>query len=521
MLQIILAGFLASLIGILQYVTAADKIYWVMSFPGAIIFGTFVNRNHFACYVSMISLITLGSVFSDVYKRGKEFWGTSLRRAIMAVVDTALNEKVLLKVFAFAVIAAAIILSESRSAIVFLMASVILFMSLVFVKKKEKVVYAAVLGILIMFFLMEWCGAESSIKRIPTIFSSKEYGCRVMLNIEAVKVFKDYPVFGIGIGGFSSIFPLYRFDSDPLTYEYLHNDTFQLLVESGMLGFGIFAVLFSIFILRFFTKIAVTRDTNRYCIGLGILSAFLYLGLHSLTDFGLRINAVSSLFVILLAVSNEAMDTEKKVIRLFSLKTGGKRYIFYILGPVAFIWLAFAVLKPSIADIITEDCAKESYFNTAFALNPENDELYFRYYRFIIGRFKNSEISKEAALMEAQAAIDKAMGLNPHKTLYKSAKGQLEFWQGNYKRGLDLLKSASVAEPFNAKLQLANSYMLFLHAADERNPDLKRNLLEKGLAYYRLAKKLNGSISLYSIYKNEKEFKWLMKALKTEGVRVN
>src|SRR5580700_9302918 len=57
---LVLLGFSVSLLGIIQLFTSPDRIYWMRSFPqSGAVFGSYVNRNHFAGFVELVAPVGL------------------------------------------------------------------------------------------------------------------------------------------------------------------------------------------------------------------------------------------------------------------------------------------------------------------------------------------------------------------------------------------------------------------------------------------------------------------------------
>lgn len=71
---------------------------------------------------------------------------------------------------------------------------------------------------------------------------------------DTLKVIKDYPVTGTGMGTFSYIFPKYRsFRADDKNLKYAHSDYLQLVSETGIFGL-VFAIGFLLWYLKMFGR---------------------------------------------------------------------------------------------------------------------------------------------------------------------------------------------------------------------------------------------------------------------------
>jgi len=297
--KITIAGFLVSALGIAQFLTKTDKIYWVRPVHSNAFFGPFVNENHFACYISMAALVTLGGIVSSMHGWKRIPRGMPFKYMALNVLENILNKKTLFGIFAFGVMTASLFLSKSRSGMVFFLASMAFFILFAASgKNTKKIIWIALLGILASYLLLNRIGIDTAALRLGSIFKSGEYEGRLTLYTQGLKILTDYPLFGTGIGTFANIFPRYQFGSELRSYIHLHNDILQLLIESGVIGFIIISIPFAAFIMKFISRLTKTSDAYKYYIGLSILAALFYLSLHSLTDFSMRLNAISSLFVI-------------------------------------------------------------------------------------------------------------------------------------------------------------------------------------------------------------------------------
>lgn len=515
--RITVAGFFVSSLGIVQAVTKTDKIYWVKHVPHSNFFGSFVNENHFACYVSMVSLVTLGSIISSMYKWKKISWNMPFKYIVLNISENILNKKTLFKIFAFGVMAASVFLSKSRSGMIFFLASAAFFILFIALGKKRKgIIWIVLLGILPSYLLLSRIGTDTVAARFISIFKSNDYEGRTTLYMQGLKLFRDYPLFGTGIGTFSNIFPMYQFGSELKFSEHLHNDILQFLIEAGFIGFIIIVIPFLAFIVKFISRITRTADTYKYYVGLSILTSLFYLSLHSLTDFGMRINAISSLFIILIALSSSLMNAGKE--RKVRIKDKNFKAVLYAASIMIFVYSSFLISRPFIAYLLCEKAKTDSSFRLAMKIDPKDDKVYYNYCNFILDRLNRKEIEEEASYKTAREMLDKAVKLNPYKTNYVVAKAQICFWQYDYENAFALLQKATLMEPDNSRVNLIYAYMLFWKGINEMDVSERKRLLAKGLAYYRRAGELSKHVHLYKIMDDTISYQILRSALKSEGI---
>jgi O-antigen ligase len=99
---------------------------------------------------------------------------------------------------------------------------------------KPKILYAAVPGLLILFFLL-----PLSIKsRITSIFDPENATNkdRVYMVSIGLKVFKDYPFTGVGPNNIEQVYDRYKPAEAELTNLHLHNNFLHVLAERGILA---------------------------------------------------------------------------------------------------------------------------------------------------------------------------------------------------------------------------------------------------------------------------------------------
>ncbi len=210
----------AAIVSIVSFATRGidpDAIYGLRYTPGWVGFGPFPNRNHTACFLAMGIALGAGCV------------GWAGARRNYKLVAAAL----VLSAFAFA----GLLATQSRGGVIVLAAGFGVFLVLVLCRFPNARTLAIAAGaVLVMGALGVGFGAQ-----VLARFASKEGGevsnqMRVHIWRDTLRVWKDAPVFGHGIGTFPQIFPIYQ---EVATGEsiVLHPESswLQWLVELGAL----------------------------------------------------------------------------------------------------------------------------------------------------------------------------------------------------------------------------------------------------------------------------------------------
>lgn len=107
---------------------------------------------------------------------------------------------------------------------------------------------------------------------------------------DALKLFQDYPLTGAGGGGWTSVYRKYQSFLYHTTE--VHSHPIQVLVETGVIGFAFFALLW-IGLLVTYIRLARNKNASAQLKAVTVTSFFaaLALGLHSAIDFTLSLGA--------------------------------------------------------------------------------------------------------------------------------------------------------------------------------------------------------------------------------------
>jgi O-antigen ligase/Tfp pilus assembly protein PilF len=334
----IVAGAIVAAVGLAERAYWNGRILWLFvpmdwgapfmgSFPRAT--GPFVNPDHFANYLTMIFPLALAGSFYDLY--------ASSRRTAGAVR--------LLCAAGAVVILSAIVLSLSRAAWISASASTIVLSllwahdewakwgslgrrysrakrspsaargvrfasSTPFASKASAlgvcgIGLAALATVALVAMLMIGPGgrAQSSSRLAQTIADGGGLGLRPAVWKDSLRMARDFPLVGVGLGGWPEIFPHYQ--SGPWNEYYFreaHNDYLQYLTETGVTG---------LLALVWFLGLSITtfvRAPRRLRIGARPLFAALALALAAMAlqesvDFCMHIPANALLFTLLLAIA--------------------------------------------------------------------------------------------------------------------------------------------------------------------------------------------------------------------------
>ena len=156
------------------------------------------------------------------------------------------------------------------------------------------------LGI-IMLFIMPFILPESIINRFMSIGdmgdSSTSY--RVYIWMGTLAMLKDYWLSGVGMGitSFNTIYPIYSYNG--IIAPHAHNLYLQVLVEYGIVGFGVMAgVMFN-----YFKEIIISLKSKKNILLSSMMAGMFGFLLQSMTDYTWYNYRVFLMFWIIIAIS--------------------------------------------------------------------------------------------------------------------------------------------------------------------------------------------------------------------------
>ncbi|HUZ48003.1 MAG TPA: O-antigen ligase family protein [Terriglobia bacterium] len=287
-------AFLVGLFAIVQFFSSSGLIYWVVKSPGNT-FGPYVNHNDYAGLMEM--LIPLAAMY--VLSRSEDDKGQ------------------LLLAFALCVPAGSLLLSGSRGGFVSFLGEIAIFAAILW-KRGRNSRSRLLLGILgitaaaLLFFWMAPKSVSSRLGSVANLVNAPEatYGDRLHVALDSLRIFRDHPLLGTGLGSFGSVFPPYQSFPTDQVYSYAHNDYVQALVETGAAGALILLGALILFFRLAFRNLRERLERETGWIRLGATLGVCGLLIHSFVDFNLHIPSNAAWFVVLAAISTTGSKTQ-------------------------------------------------------------------------------------------------------------------------------------------------------------------------------------------------------------------
>ncbi len=247
----------------------------------------FVNRNSAGSYLGTFSLLAFGLYFRSIRNlrlTGRRFFSPEVLDELLP----AISWQVLPHLLAFLIFTLGLILTASRGGILLTIPCLLFLMVVILVKSLEWF-KARLWSILVVSCLALW-----SLQSWGTSLSERLYGAGLesdrMEVLPAVgNIITDYPLLGVGLGGFPSAFQAYRPTtvSPSVIYDKAHNTFLEITAEMGIP----FAVLSGLFWIGLFVVLirGVIRRRDRFIYPAVGSAIWLLATLHSMVDFPLQI----------------------------------------------------------------------------------------------------------------------------------------------------------------------------------------------------------------------------------------
>ena len=303
---VILAG-LAAIYGLTRLSLSLDKILWFDEPGNGYLTSGFINRNSAATYFGMASLASMGLVIqhvSSVLQSTLCDSGRELARKMSLAMSGMLGFDLVL----FVLMLVSVLATGSRGGISFTVVAMFFMLLLYGVKTTMRGRSAgggpawlvSIIAITVLILgIFELSGARLMGRLLNQGLESDSRFETYARTWEAVR---DYLYLGSGLGTFQDVFTAYRLELSPgrHVWDKAHNDYLELLLGLGLPAATLvllgFAILFFKVTRGFFAR---HRDSHYAAIA---AAACVLIGLHSLVDFSLQIQANALGFALLLGL---------------------------------------------------------------------------------------------------------------------------------------------------------------------------------------------------------------------------
>ena len=254
--------------------------------------GTFVNRNHFACFLAMSLAVGFGLILDNLRRQRRAPGQGGLVRWLSG--DGSRN--LLLGLLALLGLAG-LLASFSRAGIA--LGLFALGLTVVAGGRSHRMMTRAVAIVLIVAAAavpLIQIGADRLWGRYAnSAVEISQSGGRLQVWNDTLTMAEAFPVVGSGFGTFAVAYPIYRSPDIRLFYRHAHNDVLQVLAEGGLIG----AALALLILVPLLGIVVASAAGNKGALGVGLAAGLTALLLHSLIDFNLHIPANAATAAIL------------------------------------------------------------------------------------------------------------------------------------------------------------------------------------------------------------------------------
>ncbi|MCI0624390.1 MAG: O-antigen ligase family protein [Acidobacteria bacterium] len=307
-------GGFEAVYGLIEFWSGRQGIFWFTKVHyREDVTGTYINHNHFAGLMAMLVPLTTGFLWLQTLKLEASGRNRSLRWRVALLVGV-LTAMLL-----------ALVLSHSRGGLLSCAGALTWLLWMIWRKhvqhpgrRKRLAVSVTVLVGLISLVLGREISSRFS-------FALRDAPERIGLWQDGLKIVPDFLWFGTGMGTFKYVFPNYRTQLDFLNvdgvprqalWNFAHNDYLQLLIECGIIGFGLAVWGMSLTVGQFRQWQRSNGNAERHLLALSAFAGVLAILIHSLVDFNLHIPANALIFCTLaslaLVCSRPAAETAEQ-----------------------------------------------------------------------------------------------------------------------------------------------------------------------------------------------------------------
>jgi O-antigen ligase len=298
---IAVAGLGVALFGIVSHLLFPTLLYGRLAVPTVSPFGPFVSKNHFAGYVEMAALLTLGLALglADQSRRPPSF---------LSWIEGPRAGRVLAAFGASMTMILALLVCQSRGGAIALAGGLLGLAALRLRKPRTlggrnatiAVVSLLALGAGLVYLVLPQ-RSRDRLEGLGRAVEDPAGAFRLGVWKDGLRAGAASPLVGFGLGTFGDALPSCKTSAGELRVEHAENEAVEQLVESGLLGLGL-SVVALLLLLRGLA--ARGPDVSRLHDGLaaGAGAGVVALAVHGLVDFNLHVPSNALLFALLVAL---------------------------------------------------------------------------------------------------------------------------------------------------------------------------------------------------------------------------
>jgi len=431
-------GVLLSLVGLYQRWSGTQEIYGFWdSVHGGVHFGPFVNRNHFAGYLVMVIPVSASLIFI------RKFSPTRTRSRSREHPARAFSYLQVLALCSVLIMLAALLSSLSRGGLVGVAVAACVMSGLAWKKaetRKAGTICAAIF--VVGFFLGASVAGPELAHRLHELYrdvtNPMDTG-RALAAKRTLLLFKQFPLFGTGLGTFRSVFPSVQTpELGKGIWEYAHNDWLQLLAETGLAGM-VLAVVFGVTLGGLmYRRIGRNRTGSGWWLTVGAAASLCGMVAHGLVDFNLHIPSNSFLASVIVGLGCvSALSVRRQRRRRAHIKRSpGLAVTALVCIAVAMLWASVVAINHLRADVLVRveaaGLSDAHRLMRAAAAWPLDARAPFKLSKLLEAEGKGGHDPASASRLYRAALLCArlAVRLDPANAQYQESLGWLRVWAG-------------------------------------------------------------------------------------------
>jgi len=242
--------------------------------------------------------VGIGVLIASLSGARNATWGRFFRNLVQWMISPKMGLRLLLVTMVIA-----LVLTRSRMGnmafFISLFATGVIGLLLSKRATKSMVVLLVSLIAIDVFIVGAYFGTEQVVERIGQ--TTPETEDRDEVAGYALNMWKDYPLFGSGLGSFAVVFPRYSGQGTHASYTHAHNDYLEFGAEVGVVGLAILGLMVLLSFAAALRAQQVRSDPVMRGLSFAAMMGIIALMIHSSVDFNLQIPAIALTFMQLLA----------------------------------------------------------------------------------------------------------------------------------------------------------------------------------------------------------------------------
>jgi hypothetical protein len=302
-------GVVLALVGIGQYALTLHEPrpmvygFWKPQFI-ARPFGPFINPNHFAGWMLMVSPLAL-ALFYDAFEQTIK----ELRRLSGARISIASSPRfgtMMIYAISAMVMGLSLFMTRSRSGLGALGVASVLAAWVVFRRQRTRVAKLAVVGsfVLLLGGAAAWAGVDTLTSKFEGTKNTATLGGRLVIWRDTLRIFDDFAWTGSGFNTYGTAMLVYQTFDRSSHYQEAHNEYLQILAEGGVLvGVPVLFTLgaFIVAVRRRFQE--APKEGTTYWLRVGAVIGLIAIAAQSLVEFSLQMPGNAALLAIVAAIA--------------------------------------------------------------------------------------------------------------------------------------------------------------------------------------------------------------------------